>query len=660
MPATAKQVNRLPTPPRSAAGAIACAGAIAVAALATSLLPASAQDVAVGKGAAVLRYRVVNLGAGDLASLPQINTSGQVAFALSDGQSFIASFFDGKRVRDIGSLGGALAITTGINDSGQISGYSSGAPDAPYHAFRWSAGSGMLDLGTIDGGESVGLALNAKGVVVGYSGGALRAPHAFRWTANAGMEDLGSLADDLSSAVALNDNGLVAGFSNTASFGTHAFVWARGTGIVDIGTLGGTASYPQAVASRGEVAGYSELGSAPGRYHAFLWTKAAGMRDLGALNGTESFALAMSPQARIAGVINVDSGYQRAMSWTAATGMVDLGTFGGPGARAQQVNGKDQVVGYALDKTLNPRAFLWSASQGLADLNPRLVNAPAGLVLDAAVAISDNGAIVATSNAGLVLLRPVGQDAIAAPVVGPIAAPALVRAGTAVTLKVAFNDIDAKELHRASLQWGDATMETARVTEKGGSGSVAASHVYSEPGVYTIIATVTDAAGNATKVKRELVVEAAGLRAAGSGRLLVPHGANRLAPAEAGPASFSFIAPGAQAAAGKLGFNSARLNFRSTAMSAAARVQGSQPGTQQLSGTGKLNGKDGYRYALTVSAGAPTATSAPATAPSARFGLRIWHSDPVTQADVVDFDNQPVQAAVGGTALVEGAIAVAP
>jgi probable HAF family extracellular repeat protein len=379
------------------------------------------------------------------------------------------------------------------------------------------------------------------------------------------------------------------------------------------------------------------------------------MRDLGALNGTESFVLAMSPQAHIAGVINLESGEQRAMSWTAAGGMVDLGTFGGPGARAQQVNNKGQVVGSAQDKALNLRAFLWSARQGLADLNPRLVNAPAGLVLDDAVAISDNGAIVATSNAGLVLLRPVGQEAVAAPVVGPISAPALVRAGSAATLSVSFNDINTREFHRASLQWGDATAETALVSEKGGSGSVSASHVYSEPGVYTIIATVTDAAGNATKVKRELVVEAASLRAAGSGRLLLPHGANRLSPEQAGPASFSFVAPGAQAAAGKFSFSTARLNFRSTAMSAAAATKSSgQQLSRQLTGTGKLNGKDGYRYALTVSAGAANAAS------QGRFGLRIWHSDPATRADVVDFDNQQAKAAARATAVVEGAIAVAP
>ena len=42
----------------------------------------------------------------------------------------------------------------------------------------------------------------------------------------------------------------------------------------------------------------------------------------------------------------------------------------------------------------------------MVDLNQRLRHAPAGLVVDFAVAISESGAIVATSNAGLVLLRP--------------------------------------------------------------------------------------------------------------------------------------------------------------------------------------------------------------------------------------------------------------
>lgn len=638
---------------RAAVAASAAIAAIAtnigtIAMLLMTAQPASAQapTAAASGAAAPLRYRVVNLAPGELTASPQMNASGQAAFALADGVSQLAWFFDGKQVRSLGTLGGSIAVATGLNSSAQVSGYSSGPGDVAYHAFRWSAATGMLDLGTLNGGESSGAAINGKGEVVGYSGGQFDPLNAFRWNLASGMENLGTLAGGTSVAVALNDSGLVSGYADNAAGDTHAFIWTRSRGIEDIGTLGGSVSYPSAVGAKGEVAGYAEPGNAPGVYHAFFWTRAGGMRDLGTLGGSESFVLAMSPQAHIAGVISAASGYQRAISWTAASGMVDLGTFGGPGARALAVSGKDQIVGWALDAELVYRAFSWTSTKGIVDLNQQLVNAPAGLLVDAAAAVSDNGAIVATSNAGLVLLRPLGQAVLDAPVVGPILAPALVRAGRSVTLKLAFNDADSRELHHADLQWGDASMETALVSEQGGSGSVAASHVYRQPGVYTIIARVSDAAGHTTTVKRELVVEGAGQHAAGSGRLLLPQGADRHAPGQAGPASFSFVAPSAQAA-GSLRFHTTRLAFSSTAMGAAMTVGGGQ----RVSGTGRLNGQPGYRYSLTVAGAAANGKG--------QFGLRIWHSNPLTKADVVDFDNQQTSAA-RAMAVTEGAIAVAP
>jgi probable HAF family extracellular repeat protein len=631
----------------------------------------AAGDAVAGAGAAApVRYRVANLGPGELTELPAINGSGQVAFSLGQGASQLAYMFDGKRVRSLGTLGGPLAYATGINDSSQISGYSL-IPGGQYvHAFRWSLDGGMVDLGTLSGGESKGGAINGKGEVVGYSAGSLRPPLAFRWTERGGMEQLGVLSTD-SVAEALNDSGLISGFANAADGNSHTFVWTRAGGIRDIGTLGGLVSYPQAVGARGEVAGYGDL-SALSNYHAFLWTESGGMRDLGAGPGIESFVLAMSSKAQIAGVINLSSEVQKAMAWSAATGMLDLGTFGGPGARAQNVNNLGQVVGSAMDRQLNHRAFLWSRARGLADLNGRLDNAPAGLVLDDALAISDNGAIVAFSNAGLVLLRPVGQTRLSAPVVGPIDAPALIRTGAAVTMKVAFNDIDSEQWHRASLQWGDATMETALVAESKGAGVAKASHVYAEPGVYTIIARVSDAAGETTTVTRDVVVEAPGQLAAGSGKVNSPLKSYRGAPAHGGPASFRFVVPGQQERGGALRFTASKLAFNSTSMSVAS----SAPGSGRLTGTGTLNGKQGYRYAADVAPGVAGDAAA-----QGRFGLRIWHADPAGGADIIDYDNSaPVAGAGGmnraasadsastadsagsaaarGTALLEGAISV--
>ena len=276
--------------------------------------------------------------------------------------------------------------------------------------------------------------------------------------------------------------------------------------------------------------------------------------------------------------------------------MVDVGRLGGAGARPLAVNGVGQVTGGALTARQELHAFLWRAGQPMADLNARLVNAPAGLVLDTAFALSDSGAIVASSNAGLVLLRPVGGELHPAPVVGPIYLPTLAKPGSAVAVRVAFNDSDSTDLHHVDWQWGDLSMETALVTEKAGAGSARGVHVYHDAGIYTVVARVTDRAGNTTTVKRDLLVaDPATSATLGRGRIDSPQGALRADPAHGGAATFSLMAPAsgkqlAAAAPAGLRFAAGKAVFASTSMVAAA---GAAPGAHRYTGTGQFNGQAG-------------------------------------------------------------------
>jgi hypothetical protein len=84
MSAAARHINRLhnfgPGLAAACAGiglALACALMSACAAAAATSTPSTPST-----SAAPVRYRVVNLGAGQLADRPSINASGQVAFAL--------------------------------------------------------------------------------------------------------------------------------------------------------------------------------------------------------------------------------------------------------------------------------------------------------------------------------------------------------------------------------------------------------------------------------------------------------------------------------------------------------------------------------------------------------------------------------------------------
>lgn len=302
-----------------------------------------------------------------------------------------------------------------------------------------------------------------------------------------------------SSAIALNDAGLIAGNSDTAASDRHAVAWTRAGGLIDIDAFGSRDSLPVAVAAKGQVAGAFIVPGSGFLYHAFLWTRASGMLDLGTAGGAESFVLAMSPAAHVAGVINFASGAQHAMSWTRSNGMVDLGTLGGNQSVAFSVNNNRQIVGLAADTSGENRAFVWTAKHDMFDLNKRLRRAPAGLRLDAALAISDNSAIVATSNAGLVLLKP-GHCQKGAYAVGPVAAAGMVKVGAPLDASVSCADAHLAGTRSVSWSWADGSgTQAGKVRESGGVGNASARHGYAAPGIYLVRATVANTAGSTAR-----------------------------------------------------------------------------------------------------------------------------------------------------------------
>jgi probable HAF family extracellular repeat protein len=630
-------------------------GAVAAhAAGAGQSLPTAPPDAAAA--AAATTYRVINLGTGSLSQIPAINASGQVAFSLFGAGGAHAWFYDGHTVHDIGTLGGPTANAVALNDAGQVAGYADSSTAT--HAFRWSMSTGMVDLGVIGGGPgSQATAINKHGLVVGFSdiGSLLEPVHAFLWSAATGMQDLGSPFGDslsLSTANALNEAGLVAGDAELGgpAYNNHSFSWTRATGMVDLGTLlGGNTSYTVAADAKGQVTGWADVPG--GNNHAFLWTRHHGMRDLGTAGGTESFPLAMSPSGQMVGVIDFAAGNQHAMSWTRVRGMHDLGTLGGANSRALGVNNKGQVVGSATTATAEFRAFAWSAARGMVDLNKRVHHLPAGLLLESADAIADNGAIVAETNAGLVLLVP-GACHCSAPVLGPVTGADMVTAGAPFSASASFANENTAESHSVSWTWGDGSSDVSpKASESGGAGSANALHVYTRPGIYTVTAQVTDRSGKRAAVSRNVVVTepSAGL-AAGMGAFVSPAGALRKAPAQSGKANFAFFAPspGTAAAPGAkplLVFSTGRFGFRSEDFKPVA-VQG---GSIRFEGSGRVNSAGSYRFSLTTAAG---------TAAAGRFGLKIWHTDPATQAQVVDYDNQAGKNGASGGVVLEGRIAV--
>jgi probable HAF family extracellular repeat protein len=161
-----------------------------------------------------------------------INDNAQIAAAYPSEPGVVEQAYlvsASGQAQNIGSLGGTLTQPQGINNSGQMVGFSNTV--AGYkNAFLYSRGV-LTDLGTLDAMDtSVAYGINNNSAVVGTSydqdasGG-----RAFLYSSSGGMEDLNSLIDPnsgwiLESANGINDHGQIVGIGICPEGGEHAFL----------------------------------------------------------------------------------------------------------------------------------------------------------------------------------------------------------------------------------------------------------------------------------------------------------------------------------------------------------------------------------------------------------------------------------------------------
>lgn len=186
------------------------------------------------------------LGTGNDALAAFVNEAGQVAgFAytnsIANPTTGLPTFHPflwekGKGMQDLGTIGGTIVFNiSGLNRRGQVVGTQTLPGDATWHPFLWD-GKKLVDLGTLGGDQDYGNWINDAGEVVGQ--GALPGAqefHAFIWKKGKKI-DLGLLPGDFwSDPAVINSRSQIVGASGNST-SSSAVLWENGQ-IVDLNTL---------------------------------------------------------------------------------------------------------------------------------------------------------------------------------------------------------------------------------------------------------------------------------------------------------------------------------------------------------------------------------------------------------------------------------------
>jgi hypothetical protein len=616
-----------------------------------SATDADDQAVAASRAAPAV-YSVINM-APDGSGAAMLSARGGAAFGSFGYTGTQVAFFDGDRVHNIGSLGGTYTWIYGLNKHGVVVGESD---DAEEHSntlgFAWTVRGGTRGLPGLTVASA--RAINDANQIVGLSSAPGISARAVRWNTDGTVTPLGPVPLSLSQAYAVNECGIATGFADVTGGAIHATVWDRAGTVTDLGTLGGSAAFGMFVNNCTAVAGVADS-AAGDRTLGFYWSRNTGMVPINVEGGGARLVADLNNKGEVVGDTTVG---ERTMAyhWSLRRGVVPLPIGAAEGSDVFDINNNSEMVGRIYRRPVDgggSRAVRWAGLSMPVDLNTRLHRPPAGLVLEAGAAINEDGVILAHTNAGLVLLRP-GKRGTDAPVLGPISGlPYSVELGQDLALALGFVDNNAAQTHRASVTWTDACPSPApAVSETGGVGQVRLQHRFCAAGLHSVAVKVTDSGGRSTIMQKDVLVEAPGV-ASVSGRGTLPGNTKLSGRLSDGlPLRFALWMPLAGATADKpaagtpLALFSGPFQFRSD------QIKGAAAGQQvRLEGTGRLNGRGGYRFALDASDGG-------ANQGADRIRVRITHPD-AAGGDVVDYDNgapSRLQAAAGPdrTVPVEG------
>ena len=300
---------------------------------------------------------------------------------------------------DLGTLGGQESYGTGINNWGQVVGYSETENQGEYRAFLWT-GVKMKTLESFDD-DFVSLAwcINDRGQAVGSSLNYAYERRPVLWD-HSGLHELETLGGTFSDAYGINRHGEIVGqatLPNETYEFAHAVSWNK-DGITDITPFQSDWSVASSINTKGETVG--AYFNSEGLLRAVLWNK-KGVYPLGTLGGDQSEAYWINDKGEAVGWCDLPEGGWHACRWTPHGDTVDLGALDGSDSAAFSINDHGDVVGtsyfYVDDNALErSRAFIWTKKNGMQDLNT-LVDLPSGVIVAEGNSINDFGWIAGTA-----------------------------------------------------------------------------------------------------------------------------------------------------------------------------------------------------------------------------------------------------------------------
>jgi probable HAF family extracellular repeat protein len=267
----------------------------------------------------------------------------------------------GSGMTDLGTLGGDSSYALGINDSGEVVGYSYLADNVTRHAFTWTASGGMVDLGTLPGGAwSEGQKINASGQIAGEALDSNGKQVPVFWSASTGFVSLGeNVGDSRNYGYSINDAGYITGQMYTGEV-LNAILWRPGaTEVRFLPPLpNGLHMVGYDINNLNHITGYGSKASP--RWEAFLWSYTRGTVGIGFVPGANTtLAHGINDNDEVTGIGYIGSSTS-AFYWSRSTGVLVMQTLGGAIGAGLDINLAGAIVGWSSTASQDTHAALWN------------------------------------------------------------------------------------------------------------------------------------------------------------------------------------------------------------------------------------------------------------------------------------------------------------